>query len=82
MVFFNKISFCPFEWPERDICAAVEHSIFVSGVKAPDESMIMNYELTAEHLRDMWQKNDLLEVHNLGITVRKVKTILMQIFIL
>ncbi|KAK6630107.1 hypothetical protein RUM43_005052 [Polyplax serrata] len=69
MVVFHRISLCPYEWPERDICIALEHSIYVFGELNPRKRITYNYELTSDHLRTMWFTSDLRAIENLGIGV-------------
>lgn len=72
MVIFHRITFCPFEWPDRDICVSVEHSVFVSGEKMPGEQITMDYELTSNNLKNMWEREELLEIIKLGLMVWSV----------
>ncbi|EEB15507.1 hypothetical protein Phum_PHUM371430 [Pediculus humanus corporis] len=66
---FHHVSLCPFEWPDQDICAFIEHSVYVSGEKDVKEVADAEYELTSEHLEDMWKNWKFPELEELGITV-------------
>lgn len=72
-VTLGPVTRCPFEWPNDNICASVNHSIHVSGNEIKNTRIVKNYELTAFHLKDMWDNYEGNQLSGLGISVGNTK---------
>lgn len=67
MVTIHAIHSCPREWPDNEICASVQHSVFATRLNSAKVSS--DYELTADHLKQMWDQSANSFLQNISLCV-------------